>query len=76
MAYLKPWKENSFCSVFPICSKCCASVVSEEETYDWGVHHQAELDLLLFWNGKRLGFEVKYTDTPRVTSSQRVALET
>ncbi len=53
-----------------------ASGVSEEETYYWGVHNQAELDLLLFWNGKRLGFEVKYTDTPRVTSSQRVALET
>jgi hypothetical protein len=53
-----------------------ASGVSEEEAYYWGVHNQAELDLLLFRNGKRLGFEVKYTDTPRVTSSQRAALET
>jgi len=52
-----------------------ASGVSEEEVYYWGVHNQAELDLLLFRNGKRLGFEVKYTDTPRVTSSQRAALE-
>lgn len=52
-----------------------ASGVSEEETYYWGVHNQAELDLLLFRDGKRLGFEVKYTDTPRVTSSQRAALE-
>jgi hypothetical protein len=39
------------------------------------VHNQAELDLLLFRNGKRLGFEVKYTDTPRVTASQRAALQ-
>ena len=52
-----------------------ASGVSEEEAYYWGVHNQAELDLLLFRKGKRLGFEVKYTDTPRVTSSQRAARE-
>ncbi len=52
------------------------SGVSEEETYYWGVHNQAELDLLLFLRGKRLGFEVKYSDAPRVTSSQRAALET
>jgi uncharacterized protein len=52
-----------------------ASGVSEEEAYYWGVHSQAELDLLLFRNGKRLGFEVKYTDTPRVTSSLRAARE-
>lgn len=52
------------------------SGVSEEEAYYWGVHNQAELDLLLFRRGQRLGFEVKYTDAPKVTSSQRVALET
>ena len=52
-----------------------ASGVSEEETYYWGVHNQAELDLLLFRGGRRLGFEVKYTDTPKVTASQRAALE-
>lgn len=53
-----------------------ASGASEEDAYYWGVHNQAELDLLLFRNGKRLGFEVKYTDTPKVTASQRIALET
>lgn len=52
-----------------------ASGVPEEEAYFWGVHNQAELDLLLFRGGKRLGFEIKYTDAPRVTSSQRMALE-
>ena len=49
--------------------------VAEEEAYFWGVHNQAELDLLLFRGGKRLGFEVKYTDTPKVTASQRAAVE-
>ena len=52
-----------------------ASGVSEEETYYWGVHNQAELDLLLFRGQKRLGFEVKYTDAPKATSSQGSALE-
>lgn len=51
------------------------SGVSEEEAYFWGVHNQAELDVLLFRKGRRLGFEVKYTDAPRVTASQRMAIE-
>jgi uncharacterized protein len=53
-----------------------ASGTSEEETYYWGVHNQAELDLLLFRNGQRLGFEVKYADASGVTSSHGAALET
>lgn len=52
-----------------------ASGATEEDVYFWGVHNQAELDLLLFRNGTRLGFEVKYTATPKVTSSQRIAIE-
>ncbi len=51
------------------------SGVPEEEAFYWGVHSQAELDLLLFRGGKRLGFEIKYTDAPKVTTSQRAALE-
>jgi len=47
---------------------------SEEEVYFWGVHNQAELDLLLFLKGRRLGFEVKYTDAPRATASQQQAV--
>ncbi len=41
----------------------------------WGVHGQAELDLLIFRSGKRLGYEVKYTDRPRAERSQHLALE-
>ena len=47
----------------------------EEDTYFWAVHGQAELDLLLLRNGRRLGFEVKYTDAPRVTASQRLVVD-
>lgn len=49
--------------------------VAEEEVFFWGVHSQAELDLLMFRKGRRLGFEIKYTDAPRVTSSHRMAIE-
>jgi len=47
-----------------------------EECYFWGVHGQGELDLLIFKNGKRLGFEFKYSDAPRLTSSMQFAQET
>lgn len=53
----------------------CLGGAAEEDAFFWGVHNQAELDLLLFRNGRRLGYEVKYTDTPKVTSSQRLALD-
>ncbi|MDX2164415.1 MAG: ATP-binding protein [Gammaproteobacteria bacterium] len=46
------------------------------ECYFWGVHGQAELDLLIFKNGKRLGFEVKYADAPTLTRSMITAYET
>jgi predicted AAA+ superfamily ATPase len=52
-----------------------ASGAAEEDVYFWGVHNQAELDLLVLRDGQRHGFEIKYTDAPRVTASQRAALE-
>src|SRR5690606_5729601 len=33
-----------------------------EECFFWGVQGGAELDLLIIKNGKRIGFEIKYTD--------------
>lgn len=49
--------------------------VAPEECYFWAVHNQAELDLLVFKNGKRLGFEFKYSDAPRLTTSMTSAFE-
>jgi predicted AAA+ superfamily ATPase len=43
--------------------------------YFWSTHQQAELDLLIFHKGKRLGFEFKYTDAPKLTKSMRIACE-
>ncbi len=48
---------------------------SPEECYFWATHADAELDLLIIKNGKRLGFEFKYVDAPKVTKSMRIALE-
>ncbi len=46
-----------------------------EECFFWGIHSQAELDLLLFQDGKRLGFEFKYNDAPTLTTSMKNAME-
>ncbi len=44
-----------------------------EECYFWGTQSGAELDLLIVKDGKRLGFEFKYTDRPKVTPSMLIA---
>lgn len=45
------------------------------DCYFWATHAHAELDLLILKNGMRLGFEFKYTDSPRKTKSMVTALE-
>ncbi len=49
--------------------------VSDEDCYFWSTHNDAELDLLIFKNGKRIGFEFKYADAPKITKSMHVALQ-
>jgi predicted AAA+ superfamily ATPase len=41
----------------------------DDQQFFWAVHQQAELDLLLFLKGKPVGFEFKYTDSPKLSSS-------
>jgi len=53
-----------------------ALAVDAEEVWFWGTHAGAELDLLVTTDGRRLGFEIKYTASPRVTKSMRAAIET
>jgi uncharacterized protein len=45
-----------------------------EECFFWATHSGAELDLLIVRGQQRLGFEIKRTSSPRVTSSMRSAL--
>jgi len=49
-------------------------VVNADEVYFWGTHSGAELDLLIFKDGQRLGVECKHSDAPRLTPSMRAAL--
>ncbi|MBI2603169.1 MAG: ATP-binding protein [Deltaproteobacteria bacterium] len=46
-----------------------------EECFFWATQSGAELDLLIVKDGKRIGFEIKYTDAPKVTKSMRSALQ-
>jgi predicted AAA+ superfamily ATPase len=45
-----------------------------DDAYFWATHTGAELDLLMFKHGKRVGVEFKYMDAPRLTPSMRVAM--
>jgi len=45
-----------------------------DEAYFWATHGGAELDLLLFKNGRRIGIECKRADAPTLTPSMRIAL--
>lgn len=49
--------------------------VDAEDCYFWGVHNQAELDLLVIKGTRRLGFEFKHSKAPKLTSSMQMALE-
>lgn len=45
-----------------------------EESFFWRTQDGAELDLFVFVNGKRLGFEFKFSDGPKTTKSMHSAL--
>ena len=50
------------------------AVTGDTNAYFWATHAGAELDLLVFHRGKRLGFEFKYTEKPTTTKSMHTAL--
>lgn len=46
-----------------------------DECFFWATQSGAELDLLIVKDGKKLGFEFKYTDFPKTTKSMHTALQ-
>ncbi len=46
-----------------------------QESWFWATHNGAELDLLLIKDGRRLGFEIKLNDSPRLSPSMRISKE-
>ena len=51
------------------------SVSGVEDPHFWATHGGAEIDLLAFRHGRRIGFEFKLTDAPRTTRSIHVAMQ-
>ena len=49
--------------------------VDSEDCYFWGTQSGEELDLLVLKDGKKIGFEFKYTDSPKITKSMQIAME-
>lgn len=45
-----------------------------DEAYYWATHNGAEIDLILFKDGRRVGVECKRADAPELTPSIRIAL--
>lgn len=45
------------------------------EAYFWATHGGAELDLLVFRGGRRVGFEVKLAEAPTLTRSIQIAVD-
>lgn len=46
-----------------------------EQCYFWATHQLAEVDLFTIYKGKRLGFEFKCTDRPKITKSMLSATD-
>ena len=57
------------------CLEQILCVCGDRDAYFWGTHSGAELDLLLFHRGRRLGIEFKFSDRPGTTKSMRVVLQ-
>ena len=55
------------------CLEQILSLSGGRAAYYWATHSGAELDLLLFHGGRRLGFEFKYSEQPATTKSMRIA---
>ncbi len=66
-------KLGSFWEGFALEEICRQMEAAPEECYFWKTQAGAELDLLILKNGKRIGFEIKYTDQPKITRSMRIA---
>ncbi len=48
--------------------------IQPDESYFWATYAGAEIDLLLFKSGHRVGVEIKRADAPRLTPSMKTAL--
>ena len=52
------------------------AVLRPANAWFWGAHGGGEVDLLIFDNGRRLGFEMKFNEAPEATKSMYNILDT
>lgn len=50
-------------------------IARPDEAYFWATHAGAELDLLMFKDGRPVGVEFKRSDAPQLTPSMRIAMD-
>ena len=50
------------------------SITGDRDAYFWATHGGAELDLMVNWRARKLGFEFKYGDAPSMSKSMHTAL--
>ena len=50
-------------------------IAQPDEAYFWATHAGAELDLLMFKQGLRVGVEFKRVDAPKMTASMQIAMQ-
>jgi uncharacterized protein len=50
-------------------------IARPDEAYFWATHAGAELDLLMFKDGRRVGVEFKRSDAPSLTPSMKIAMQ-
>jgi uncharacterized protein len=50
-------------------------VLNTRDCYFWRTHTGSELDLMVVKNGKKLGFEIKYSDVTKITRSMNSVIE-
>lgn len=56
------------------CIEQILHLTGDRNAYFWATHSGAELDLFILHQGRRIGFEFKYSEKPQVTRSMRVAM--
>ncbi len=71
--YINP-RLGAFWEGFALEEIIAASGATALDCYFWATQADAELDLLIIKNNKRIGFEFKYADAPKITKSMRIAL--
>ncbi len=50
-------------------------IISGNSVFFWSSHSYAEIDLFCLIKSKRVGFEIKFSDSPSLTNSMKIAMK-